>query len=87
MARYQTTLGGWTIYDRETDKFFPANSAVPEYQEFLEWIRAGNTPDEPDPHPHETAEDRVQTKKIVRGLKQIIRWIKRQDSNANVDDI
>ena len=49
---YKLTWWGY-IYRLEDGLYIPANEGCFEYQEYLDWVAAGNTPEPADPEPTE----------------------------------
>lgn len=48
MSRYKIfvhTLGGTSICDTERNCWIPFDEANTDYQQYLEWVAAGNTPE------------------------------------------
>lgn len=66
MTMYQLTAGDTIL--RLTDRaFIPANQNNPDYQNYLDWVRAGNSPD-PAPDPVAATEPTTEEKLQRMGL-------------------
>ena len=72
---YQLTTGD-TIKRLSDDAFIPPDPANTDYQAYLEWVEAGNTPEpapEPEPTPELTPQQKLEASGLtVEELKQLL---------------
>ncbi len=86
MKRYKLVTAN-TILHQEKKFFFSMNPDCLEYQRYLEWVAAGNTPDPPDPPRPPDIDEDVAIRDIMRKVRRLTNRLKALLPTLDVDDI
>lgn len=86
MAKYQV-INDFTILLKTTGQFFPKAPGNPQYDEYVEWILAGGEADPPDVKPVTDPDEAVQMKHLVKRLRKVVKFLKKQFPDSDIEDI
>lgn len=86
MAKYKI-VNEYTILLKPTGQYFPKSPGNPQYDEYMEWVLAGGEADQPDPPPVRDPDDDVQMRLLVKRVRKIAKFLKKQFPEADIEDI